>query len=492
MMLSFLGKRRRVDATSPSTQYLQLEGSWGRRFRPRAASALPIAPRASVPRPSRQMRGWDENQKSRLHRSPPTHCPGKARVRTTAAATIAGRPEQARGSAADTHACTRRTEAEIEPVPRGASREDRPERRIVSCCSGGRPSRRSASTRMQGKVRMFHLNPRSLWRRGCPPLILTGCVLLWGLFPAAVQAAPEGDATIRTDPFTVPQGQTEDGQAFCPPGTRVVGGGVTSTGSTESQVLVSGPLDETGLTSNLNNGDVGRSWYAKVRNDGPANTFVSTAICSPGSDATIRIDPFTVAAPGTGDGQAFCPPGTRVVGGGVTSTGSTLSRIRVSGPLDETGLTSNLNDGDVARSWYANVHNASAAQNTYVSTAICAPPTSTTPDGGPGTPNGGPGAGSLTLDLAAKKQKLKKKIKFFATASADSTLVARGKAIKEKTKELAANEKTKIKAKLKRAKRDQLANRLRRRARPRTKVKATATDQSGATATDKVKVKLKD
>ena len=351
---------------------------------------------------------------------------------------------------------------------------------------------------MQGKVRMFHLNPRSLWRRGCPPLILTGCVLLWGLFPAAVQAAPEGDATIRTDPFTVPQGQTEDGQAFCPPGTRVVGGGVTSTGSTESQVLVSGPLDETGLTSNLNNGDVGRSWYAKVRNDGPANTFVSTAICSPGSDATIRIDPFTVAAPGTGDGQAFCPPGTRVVGGGVTSTGttsstllvsgpldatgltsnlddgdvgrswyanvfnagpspntyvstaicspgsdatirtdpftlqadqvgdgqafcppgtrvvgggvtstgSTLSRIRVSGPLDETGLTSNLNDGDVARSWYANVHNASAAQNTYVSTAICAPPTSTTPDGGPGTPNGGPGAGSLTLDLAAKKQKI--------------------------------------------------------------------------------------
>src|SRR5215218_6059505 len=401
MMLSFLGKRRRVDATSPSTQYLQLEGSWGRRFRPRAASALPIAPRASVPRPSRQMRGLDENQKSRLHRSPPTHCPGKARVRTTAAATIAGRPEQARGSAADTHACTRRTEAEIEPVPRGASREDRPERRIVSCCSGGRPSRRSASTRMQGKVRMFHLNPRSLWRRGCPPLILTGCVLLWGLFPAAVQAAPEGDATIRTDPFTVPQGQTEDG-------------------------------------------------------------------------------------------QAFCPPGTRVVGGGVTSTGSTLSRIRVSGPLDETGLTSNLNDGDVARSWYANVHNASAAQNTYVSTAICAPPTSTTPDGGPGTPNGGPGAGSLTLDLAAKKQKLKKKIKFFATASADSTLVARGKAIKKKTKELAANEKTKIKAKLKRAKRDQLANRLEEKGKAKTKVKATATDQSGATATDKVKVKLKD
>ena len=70
--------------------------------------------------------------------------------------------------------------------------------------------------------------------------------------------------------------------------------------------------------------------------------------------------------------------------------------------------------------------------------------------------------------------------------------MARGKAIKKKTKELAANEKTKIKAKLKRAKRDQLANRLEEKGKAKTKVKATATDQSGATATDKVKVKLKD
>jgi hypothetical protein len=60
------------------------------------------------------------------------------------------------------------------------------------------------------------------------------------------------------------------------------------------------------------------------------------------------------------------------------------------------------------------------------------------------TPPGSVG-GTLTLDLAAKKQELKKRLRFFATVSADSTLVARGKAIKKKATELAANQKTKVK-----------------------------------------------
>ncbi len=74
------------------------------------------------------------------------------------------------------------------------------------------------------------------------------------------------------------------------------------------------------------------------------------------------------------------------------------------------------------------------------------PPPEAPPPGPPSEPGS---FAPLTLDLAAKKQELRKKIKFFATASADSTLVATGKAIKKTTKQLAANEKTKIKAKLK-------------------------------------------
>jgi subtilisin family serine protease len=98
----------------------------------------------------------------------------------------------------------------------------------------------------------------------------------------------------------------------------------------------------------------------------------------------------------------------------------------------------------------------------------------------------------LTLDLGAKKQELKKKLKFFATASADSALVATGKAIKNTAKQLAANQKTKVKAKLKRAKRKRLAKKLDKSGKAKAKVKATATGQSGATAADEVKVKLKD
>jgi glucose/arabinose dehydrogenase len=97
----------------------------------------------------------------------------------------------------------------------------------------------------------------------------------------------------------------------------------------------------------------------------------------------------------------------------------------------------------------------------------------------------------MTLKLGAKKQPLRKKLKFFATASADSTLVARGKAVKETAKVLAANQKTTVKVKLKRAKRKRLQKRLDEKGNAKVTVKATAKDQSGATASDQIKVKLR-
>jgi hypothetical protein len=124
------------------------------------------------------------------------------------------------------------------------------------------------------------------------------------------------------------------------------------------------------------------------------------------------------------------------------------------------------------------------------------------PDGGLPPPDGdlpppeaggpGAGAGPLTLELKAKKQKLRKKLKFFATATVASTLVARGKAIKETTKKLAANQVTKVKVKLKRKARKRLEEKLEDKGTAKVKAKGTATNQSGATATDTVKVKLKD
>jgi aldose sugar dehydrogenase len=103
------------------------------------------------------------------------------------------------------------------------------------------------------------------------------------------------------------------------------------------------------------------------------------------------------------------------------------------------------------------------------------------------------GAGpALTLDLVAKKQELKKRLKLFATASGDSMMVAEGKAIKDTTKALATNQTTKFKAKLKRRQAEKLERKLERKGKAKTKVEATASDQDGATAADKVKVKLKD
>jgi hypothetical protein len=70
--------------------------------------------------------------------------------------------------------------------------------------------------------------------------------------------------------------------------------------------------------------------------------------------------------------------------------------------------------------------------------------------------------------------------------------VADGKAIKETTKQLAANQETKVKATLTRKARRRLEEKLDKRGKAKTKVEATASNQGGATATDAVKVKLKD
>jgi plastocyanin len=101
--------------------------------------------------------------------------------------------------------------------------------------------------------------------------------------------------------------------------------------------------------------------------------------------------------------------------------------------------------------------------------------------------SGAPPPAPLTLDLEARKQELREKLKFFATASVASTLTAEGKAIKETTKQLAANQEAVVKAKLKR----KALNRFEEKGKGKVKITGTVSDPSG-TATDTVKVKLKD
>jgi hypothetical protein len=104
----------------------------------------------------------------------------------------------------------------------------------------------------------------------------------------------------------------------------------------------------------------------------------------------------------------------------------------------------------------------------------------------PTPPTPGP---TLTLDLDAKKQELKKKVKFFAQASEDASMAVGG-GVKVTERELVAGERRKVKAKPKN--RGKLVDKLATTGKAKVKVQAEATSESGDTDRDKVTIKLRD
>jgi hypothetical protein len=122
------------------------------------------------------------------------------------------------------------------------------------------------------------------------------------------------------------------------------------------------------------------------------------------------------------------------------------------------------------------------------------PPTPPTPGPPPAPPTTGtPQAGqpALQLDLAAKKQELKKKLTFFATCNVDCALGVGG-SVKQTETKLAGGVKTKIRAKLKPKTFKQLAQKLDSTGKAKAKIEGAATSPTSGTATDSIKVKLKD
>jgi hypothetical protein len=95
------------------------------------------------------------------------------------------------------------------------------------------------------------------------------------------------------------------------------------------------------------------------------------ALCSAASDATIRATPFSVAARQTGHAIAACPAGERALGGGLVQAGWPDDRILASGPRDASGKVANTRDGDVAKQWYAAVHNLPAHRVGFKVFALC-------------------------------------------------------------------------------------------------------------------------
>jgi Ca2+-binding RTX toxin-like protein len=200
---------------------------------------------------------------------------------------------------------------------------------------------------------------------------------------AAIQvAAPGGDTTVEVQPLTLPSYSSGDARATCPPGKRVVGGGINTTGpvtaGTGDDYLVelSGPRDETALTANTEDGDVARHWYASIVNlTGSSQEFRVFALCSQDSDATVEVQPLSLATGSSDAATATCPPGKRVVGGGVDTAGPVTAgydyAVELSGPQDETTLTEYTEDGDVARHWYASILNRSFSPQEFKVLALC-------------------------------------------------------------------------------------------------------------------------
>jgi hypothetical protein len=109
----------------------------------------------------------------------------------------------------------------------------------------------------------------------------------------------------------------------------------------------------------------------------------------------------------------------------------------------------------------------------------------------PTPPIPGPAPPTLALDLDAKKQELRKTLTFFATTNVNSKLEVGG-SVKKTTRELAAGEKTKVNAKLKKSTREKLEDKLAASGKAKAKIEALATDQFGNGDIEEITVKLKD
>lgn len=238
-------------------------------------------------------------------------------------------------------------------------------------------------------------------------------------FSVSALCSQDSDATVEVQSFTLPNFLSGGDTALCPLGKRVVGGGVNTTGPVSPHnnytVELSGPVDETGLTVNTEDGDVARAWYAHIWNASAGQQeFKIIALCSQASDATVEVQPFSAEL--SAAAVATCPAGKRALGGGVNTTGPVTPNSRdyeveLSGPLPETGFI--VEDGDVARHWFASIMRRGTGGQQFKTIALCASDAAG-PGGGGGDGGGGAGGGPSGLGCANRTAAI------FGTAGADT------------------------------------------------------------------------
>jgi hypothetical protein len=77
----------------------------------------------------------------------------------------------------------------------------------------------------------------------------------------------------------------------------------------------------------------------------------------------------------SGVGQASCPAGRKLIGGGAGWEGGPTNanlQITNSGPVDSSGSFATTQTGDTPTSWYGTGHNATGSSQTLYVWALCA------------------------------------------------------------------------------------------------------------------------
>jgi RTX calcium-binding nonapeptide repeat (4 copies) len=205
--------------------------------------------------------------------------------------------------------------------------------------------------------------------------IAVAAVLVLGSSSVGVAvAAPGDDTTVEATATTVPANGMGGTFVVCPSDSFVTGGGIGyagySPGSLAMQIARSTPSRNSTVPT-MEDGATTNRWSTLMWNLSPLLLEPTAfALCSANSDAVIEAQAFDVPGARSVGAAATCPAGTRVLGGG---TGQSTAQIVVelSGPLDETGLTDNTADGDVARSWYTYVYNGTGITASFKVFALC-------------------------------------------------------------------------------------------------------------------------
>ena len=232
-----------------------------------------------------------------------------------------------------------------------------------------------------------------------------------GAWKVFVTCSASSDAVLET---VDTNGATLSYQVSCPSGSRAIGGGLADLGGGSAVLTRNGPRD--GSASDFGHsadGSVPTRWRVEVLD--PAPSARAVAVCSAGSDATLRGANLTVTALGADKAQVAtvgCPAGQRAVSGGLaadaTQDGGT--RVGFAAPVATLAELSTIATGATPQAWTLQGRGGGAVYTAYAVCITQPPPADTTPP-------------ETTIDKGPKKRTTSRKARFTFSSEAGATFL---------------------------------------------------------------------